>query len=99
MLYAIGYGLAAQSYIVQYKPEADVDADFVIGDFKASVVSGNRHMDVSNEDILTIEKNGEMQAFGAQILPTSWGLDRIDQKKGLNGLYTCLLYTSPSPRD
>ena len=50
-----------------------------------------------------VERDGVVRASGTQTTPT-WGLDRIDQRsRPLDSSYTydhtCLLYTSPSPRD
>ena len=85
------------SHIVQYKSDASVASDVVIGDFKASFVDieeGDMSMFLEDEDVKQVKLNGRMYAFGAmstQNITDLYGLDRIDSRIGLDKFYN---YTS-----
>ena len=91
MLFAIVSALNLNEYIVQYKPESDVEADVVIGDYKASFVTLTNTQALrlnKDEDVLHVERNGLMYTTGTQSNPLSWGLDRIDARSGLDKSFT-----------
>ena len=91
MLFTVVSAIALSEYIVQYHEGSDVEADIVIGDFKADIVkltSLQALRKQKTKDVKSVEQNGMAYTFDIQDAPSSWGLDRIDSRSGLDGQYT-----------
>eukprot|EP00834_Sanchytrium_tribonematis_P000649 NODE_12_length_54577_cov_0.384100.p14 type:complete len:363 gc:universal NODE_12_length_54577_cov_0.384100:11378-12466(+) len=81
--------ISAVDYLVQYHPEANVQADIVIGDFKASLksISPDQKLRMLKDSrVKRIEQNGKVKASGVQKGAT-WGIDRIDSRTGIDQTY------------
>ena len=83
--------VVALEYIVQYHPDVEVDADVTIGDFKVSFVTQEKARKMfKNESVKRIVKNTLKHVFieeETQATPSSWGIDRIDSRTGLDKKY------------
>eukprot|EP00834_Sanchytrium_tribonematis_P001919 NODE_51_length_31136_cov_0.357670.p7 type:complete len:314 gc:universal NODE_51_length_31136_cov_0.357670:25354-26295(+) len=82
------YPLIFAEYIVQFRPDANVEADIVIGNFKASLVKSKIKYR-KDKRVLRIDPNvpiGLGMLDGTQVRPV-WNLDRIDQRRGLDQIY------------
>eukprot|EP00835_Amoeboradix_gromovi_P004661 NODE_376_length_9826_cov_0.285288.p2 type:complete len:303 gc:universal NODE_376_length_9826_cov_0.285288:7228-8136(+) len=77
-------------YIVQYQANSDVEADIVIGDFKASLLKITDQEALKmhkSEGVKSVEKDSLFHTLDTQESPISWGLDRIDSRSGLDSKY------------
>ena len=77
----------------------NVAAESVVGSLGSMLVppSANPQAPPPMPDMALI---GQLTSYGVQIM-SGQGLDalRVSSSGDVKGLYTCLLYTSPSPRD
>ena len=91
MLFTSVAAIALTEYIVQYEADSSVQADIQIGDFKADIVKMSTQQAMQkhkDSDVKRVELNGLMHALDIESSPASWGLDRIDSRSGLDGVYT-----------
>ena len=91
MLFTAVSAIALNEYIVQYQEGSGVQADISIGDFKADILqlsSAQALKMFKSANVKHVERNGMAYTFDTQDAPTSWGLDRVDSRTGLDGQYT-----------
>ena len=77
--------------------------DFVVGDILDydTVVKFGRTVDVLTFEIenVNVDALETLEKEGIKVFPSSKTLRTIQNKATQKSFYTCLLYTSPSPRD
>ena len=56
--------------------------------FSATMTAAQARRLAADPRVLRVEEDAEAYALGTQLNPPSWGLDRIDQRLGLNNSYT-----------